>query len=71
MEVDNPLGEALKKIAGKSENAPDSLQAEVFSTLEAIRLLADVANLFTVKFAQTELQALDAAFLAKEEGEKE
>ena len=62
MKGDDALGFALKKIAEKGGDAPVVLEAEVFSTLDNILLLADIVGLFTVKFTLTELQAFDAAF---------
>ena len=39
--------------------APDSLKKEVFATLDTIQLVADVTDLFTVKFTKAESQLID------------
>ena len=41
------------------EEAPKALKKEVFNTLETLQLLADFADLFTIKFSKTELDLLD------------
>ncbi len=41
------------------EPAPEALKEEVFDTLDTIHLLADVMDLFTVKFGNTEAEFLD------------
>lgn len=51
------LEEKFKKL-GKAVKAPDDLKKEVFSTLDTLNLLADIADLFTGKFAMTEIEAL-------------
>ncbi len=42
-----------------TENAPQELKQEVFNTLETLQLVADLADLFTVKFSKTKLDFLD------------
>ncbi len=41
------------------ELAPADLKQEVFSTLNSLIMVGDLVDLFTVKFAQTELTFLD------------
>lgn len=41
------------------EAPPDDLKEEVFNTLNSINLLADILDLFTLKFTQTEADFLD------------
>lgn len=43
---------------GKDTKAPEDLKKEVFSTLDTLNLFADIADLFTVKFSMTEIEAL-------------
>lgn len=38
---------------------PKQLKEEVFNTLDTLHLVADMIDLFTVKFAQTESEFLD------------
>lgn len=42
---------------GEKEILPESLKKEVFNTLDALNLFADIADLFTTKFTLTELEA--------------
>ena len=46
---------------GKEEKLamPDNLKDAVFSTLDAASLLADIVDLFTVKFIQSQAELLD------------
>jgi hypothetical protein len=52
------LSEQFKKLQPK-EQAPQELKKSVFSTLDTFQLMADVADLFTVKFTKTEAKAID------------
>ncbi len=38
---------------------PSDIKKEVFSTLETLQFVADLSDLFTVKFVQTELDFLE------------
>lgn len=49
----------LKDERAPQEEAPAELKKEVFNTLNSLILLTDLADLFTVKFAQTNLTFLD------------
>lgn len=51
-----------------SEPVPEQLKEEVFNSLDTILLVADVVDLFTVKFTQTESEFLD---LFQEESAKQ
>lgn len=43
---------------GQNTKVPEDLRKEVFSTLDTLNLFADIADLFTVKFSMTEIEAL-------------
>lgn len=61
-EKEPPLQQHLKEQFQRMQpdgHAPESLKKEVFSTLDAIQLMSDVTELFTVKFTQTEASLLD------------
>ena len=47
------------KAVKKDAAMPENLKNEVFNTLDTIQLMADVADLFTVKFTQSESQFID------------
>ncbi len=47
------LSEQFQKVQAK-EPAPEELKKSVFDTLDSLQLIADVADLFTVKFAKSE-----------------
>lgn len=49
---------------------PPELKEEVFSTLDTLDLLVDIADLFTVKFTETEATILEAMTRDEENGEK-
>jgi hypothetical protein len=56
--------------------APADLKEEVFATLNSLILVGDLMDLFTVKFAQTEMNIVDPSIPSQwdaeseEEGEK-
>ena len=50
--------ETLFQATEPEENAPVELEKEVFSTLESLQLVADIVDLFTVKFVQTNVEVL-------------
>ncbi len=54
-ELHSHLKGAFQKMQPK-EAAPAALKKQVFDTLDTIQLVADMADLFTVKFTQTESQ---------------
>ncbi len=57
-ELRNHLKDEFQKMQPK-EAAPAVLKKQVFDTLDTIRLMADMADLFTVKFTKTESQMMD------------
>lgn len=61
----NPIRANLEKqfqqLAKNMEKAPENVKNDVFSTLDTLNLIADIADLFTVKFTQTESAFLDIA----------
>ena len=54
-ELHDHLKDEFQKMKPK-EAAPVALKKQVFDTLDTIQLVADMADLFTVKFTQTESQ---------------
>lgn len=57
-EVREILEETFEQLKPTDE-IPSDVKKEVFSTLETLQFVADLSELFTVKFAQTELDFLD------------
>ncbi|MCF8247239.1 MAG: hypothetical protein K9J37_14790 [Saprospiraceae bacterium] len=57
-ELRSHLKGAFQKMQPK-EAAPETLKKQVFGTLDTIQLVADMADLFTVKFTQTESQLVE------------
>lgn len=49
----NPLEHAFRQMV-PSQEVPTDLKKEVFSTIDAVSLVADILDLFTLKFMQTE-----------------
>ena len=63
-ESKSDLQKQLEKLFQEAEPdgaLPESLKKEVFDTLDTIQLVADVADLFTVKFTKSESQLLELA----------
>lgn len=69
MEKNNPkeekllkkvLEERLQQVSPENGEAPAELKEEVFSTLDMISFLADLADFFTLKFTETEISILEA-----------
>ncbi len=56
--ADEHLEASFRQMKPK-ESVPDDLKEEVFSTLETMQLFADVLDVFTTKFIQTEMDFLD------------
>lgn len=57
-ELHRHLSEQFNQLKAK-EPAPPALKKSVFSTLDTFQLMADVTDLFTVKFTKTEAKAMD------------
>ncbi len=58
----SPMRKHLEEQFGQmrsSEPAPEELKEEVFRTLDTLNLLADIVDLFTVKFSKSEAEFLD------------
>lgn len=58
--IDSILEEKFQ-LFENNEKAPEGLKKEVFSSLDMIDFAAEFAGLFTVKFAQTGMNIIDAA----------
>ncbi len=54
----------------RDDEAPEDLKQEVFGTLATMQLVADIADLFTVKFSKTELDFLDISTRKDPAGQK-
>ena len=65
--ADEHLEASFRQMQPK-EPAPEQLKREVFSTLDSIQLVADVLDVFTIKFMKTEVDFIDGHL---EEGEAE
>lgn len=58
----NPLQKHLEEQFGQirpQESPPEDLKEEVFDTLDTLLFMADLADLFTVKFSRAEMEFLD------------
>ena len=58
-ELRSVLAEKFSQLKETDGEAPKELKEEVFSTLNSLIMVGDLVDLFTVKFAQTELSFLD------------
>lgn len=50
--------EGLFQASEEEKEAPEILKEEVFSTLETLQLAADIIDLFTVKFVESNIKVL-------------
>ncbi len=57
-ELRNHLKDEFQRMKPKTA-APEALKKQVFDTLDAFQLIADMADLFTVKFTKTESQMME------------
>ena len=67
----SPIQKHLEEQFGqmrRPESAPEELKDQVFDTLDTLNLVADIVDLFTVKFSKTEAEFLD---LFQEDSAKE
>ncbi len=58
-ELQSVLEKKFSQLNPENNLAPEDLKGEVFDTLNSMLLLGDLVDLFTVKFARTELNFLD------------
>ena len=58
-ELKTVLEQKFRQLNEENESAPVELKQEVFNTLNSLIMVGDLVDLFTVKFAQTELSFLD------------
>lgn len=69
---ENALFKLFKQLGEKTEkgHTPDlRLKDAVFSTVDATRLVADILELFTVQFAQTQAEVVDSLPIAGDYGD--
>lgn len=52
------LEEQFQNLKGKGK-LPEEVKKDVFNTLDTLNLIADITDLFTVKFTKTESEFLD------------
>lgn len=69
--VDQILGERLAQMEVPATDAPDQIREEVFSTIDTLSFLAELADFFTVRFTESEwamLEAVSDGMFRPEEG---
>ncbi len=66
-ELRHHLSAQFQQVRAK-EQAPEELKKSVFDTLDSLQLIADVADLFTVKFAMSESSMVGLMSKPKENG---
>lgn len=59
LELRTVLEQKFSQMNIDNDEAPAELKKEVFNTLNSMILVGDILDLFTIKFAQTELTFLD------------
>ncbi|MCB0628807.1 MAG: hypothetical protein R2824_28720 [Saprospiraceae bacterium] len=59
--LDELLGEKLRIYGESEESAPEEIRHEVFSTLDTLNFLGELAEFFTLKFTEAEFSIFEAA----------
>ena len=60
------LAQQFRKLGEKESSPPDDLQDEVFNSLDTLNLFGDFLDLFTAKFAATNIDMVEAIGEQKE-----
>lgn len=59
--LDELLGQRLQGFGKSDDSAPEELHQAVFSTLDTLHFLGELAEFFTVRFTEAEFAIFDAA----------